>query len=52
MVDFLVQLAVGGVAFALLLLLIVTQERRANLRERLLHSSAHRHWWNRPRNGH
>ena len=52
MMDFLVQLAVCGVAFALVLLLIVTQERRANLRERLLHSSVRRHWWNRPRNGH
>lgn len=52
MMDFLVQLAVCGVAFALLMLLITTQEHRANLRERLLHSSVRRHWWNRPRNGH
>ena len=52
MMDFLVQLAVSGVALALLILLIVTQERRAHLRERLLHSSVRRHWWNGPRNGH
>ncbi|WP_188130778.1 hypothetical protein [Paraburkholderia panacisoli] len=52
MMDFLVQLAVCGVVLAMVILLMVTQERRANLRERLLRSSMHRHWWNRPRNGH
>lgn len=52
MMDFLVQLVVAGAVLAIVVLLIVTQERRANLRERTLHAEVRRHWWNRPRNGH
>jgi hypothetical protein len=52
MMDFLVQLAVAAVVLALLVLLVVTQERRASLRERIMRAEVRRHWWNRPRNGH
>jgi hypothetical protein len=52
MMDFLVQLAVAGVVLAMVILLVVSQDRRATLRERLLRSGVRRHWWNRPRNGH
>ena len=52
MIDFLVQLAIAGVVLALLVLLIVGQERRGSLRERILRSGQRHHWWDRPRNGH
>jgi hypothetical protein len=51
MIDFLVQFAIAGVVLAMLVLLIVAQDRRANLRERLLHNGVRRHWWNRTRHG-
>lgn len=52
MMDFLVQFAVAGAVLGLVILLVVTQERRTTLRERILHAGTRRHWWNRPRNGH
>jgi hypothetical protein len=52
MMDFLVQFAVAGVVLAMVILLVVTQERRGDLKERILRSGARRHWWNRTRNGH
>lgn len=52
MMDLLVQLAVAGAVLAMVVLLVVTQESRTNLRERLLHAGVRRHWWNRHRNGH
>jgi hypothetical protein len=51
MIDFLVQFAIAGVVLAMLVLLIVAQDRRANLRERLLRNGVRRHWWNRTRHG-
>lgn len=52
MFDFLVQLAIAGVVLALVVLLVVSQDRRSGLRERILRNDGHHHWWNRPRNGH
>lgn len=52
MMDLLVQLAVAGGVLAMVILLVVAQEPRANLRERILHAEERRHWWNRHRNGH
>jgi hypothetical protein len=52
MMDLLVQLVVACAVLALVVLLVVSQERRANLRERILHAGMRRHWWRWPRNGH
>ncbi|HEX7934103.1 MAG TPA: hypothetical protein VF573_13665 [Paraburkholderia sp.] len=52
MMDLLVQLAVAGAILVLVVFSVVAQGRRASLRERLRHTDARRHWWNRTRNGH
>ncbi|PQV53143.1 hypothetical protein [Paraburkholderia sp. BL21I4N1] len=52
MMDLLVQLAVAAGVLAMVILLVVSLEPRANLRERILHAGVRRHWWNRHRNGH
>ncbi|WP_156955110.1 hypothetical protein [Paraburkholderia caledonica] len=52
MMDLLVQLAVAGAILVLVVLFMVTQEGRDDLRERLRRAGARRRWWNKPRNGH
>lgn len=52
MMDLLVQLAVVAVILAMVVLFVITQERRATLRERILHPVSRRHWRSRTRNGH
>lgn len=52
MMDLLVQLAVAAVILAMVVLFVITQERRTTLRERILHPASRRHWWNRARNEH
>ena len=52
MMDLLVQMVVAAVALAVVVLVVVAQDRRTDLRERNLRSAPHRHWWNRTRDGH
>lgn len=52
MTDFVVQLAVAAAVLAMVILLVVSLEPRADLRKRILQNDGRRHWWSRHRNGH
>jgi len=52
MIDLLVQLAVAGGVLAMVIILVVAQDRRSNLRDRILRAEVRHHRWRRPRNGH
>lgn len=52
MIDLLVQLAVAGGVLAMVIILVVAQDRPANLRDRILRAEVRHHWWSRTRDGH